>query len=133
MKTLSAILLMLSAATASAQSAEPVAGTLSHIAIGTPQIPTSGTDQIIRVTVSFRTAVEAPEPRAVPDAKAQETARRALYEMAASECAALSEVFKADCRLSSLQILPALAVPANAPPSNPTMNASVVYNLKPKE
>jgi hypothetical protein len=133
MKTLSAILMVLSAATANAQSAEPAApGAFSHIAITTPT-PASGTDQIIRVTVSFRSAVEVTEPRAVPDAKAQETARRALYDMAVSECAALSEVFKAECRLSSLQILPALVAPANAPLSNPTINASVVYNLKPKE
>jgi hypothetical protein len=131
MKSLSTILLMLSATTASAQLAEP--GPLGHVAITSPQIPASGTDQVIRVTVSFRTAVETADPRAVPDAKAQETARHALYEMAASECTALSEIFKADCRISSLQILPPLAVPANGPATNPTMNASVVYSLKPKE
>jgi hypothetical protein len=45
----------------------------------------------IRVTAAFRAAVEGADPRAVPDAKAQEAARRMLYDMAARECAVLSK------------------------------------------
>jgi hypothetical protein len=36
--------------------------------------------------------------------QARESARRALYEMAANECASLSETFKAECRLSSVTL-----------------------------
>jgi hypothetical protein len=113
-------------------------GTSAQVQItgGAPQNTAFGTDPIIRVTVSFRTAVavEAMDPRAVPDPKAQEAARRALYDMAASECATLSETFKAECRLGSLQILPqgVLAQPANAPPVVPSLSANAVYELKPK-
>jgi hypothetical protein len=73
-----------------------------------------GVDPIIRVTTSFRTTA-VTEPQVVPDAKAQETAPRALDGMAESECATLSEIFKAECRLSSLQIIFPLVTPANAP------------------
>jgi hypothetical protein len=58
----------------------------------------------MRVTSTFQTTVAVIEPQAIPDAKAQETARRALYGMAESECSALSEIFKAECRLSSVLI-----------------------------
>jgi hypothetical protein len=88
-----------------------------------------GVDPIMRVTTPFRTTVETA-PQAAPDATAQETARRVLYGMAERECAPLSEIFKAECRLSSIQIsFP--VVTANAPPSN-VMTATAVYELKPK-
>jgi mannose/cellobiose epimerase-like protein (N-acyl-D-glucosamine 2-epimerase family) len=127
MKTLAAILtaLALSAASASAQ---------VQVTPSTPQNTAFGADPIIRITAAFRTAVEATDPREVPDAKAQEAARRALYDMAANECAVLSEIFKAECRLSSLTIVVSLApqaLAANVIPLNPAMNASVVYELKP--
>jgi hypothetical protein len=96
-----------------------------------PQQPSAfGVDPIIRVTTAFRTTV-ATEPQVVPDAKAQETAHRALYGMAESECANLSEIFKAECRLSSVQIIFPFVTPANAPPSN-VMTTTCVYELKPK-
>jgi mannose/cellobiose epimerase-like protein (N-acyl-D-glucosamine 2-epimerase family) len=95
--------------------------------------PTSafGSSPVMRITVPFRTAVEAADAHAVPDQKAQETARRALYDMAAGECVVLSEAFQAECRLGSLQIFTqvAPAQPANAPPS---MNATVVFELRPR-
>jgi hypothetical protein len=97
---------------------------------GPQQTSAFGVDPVIRVTTSFRTTV-VTDPQLVPDAvKAQETAHRALYGMADSECATLSEIFKAECRLSSVQIsIP--VTPANAPPSN-VMTATAVYELKPK-
>jgi hypothetical protein len=98
---------------------------------GPPQNSAFGTDPIVRVTTALRTTVMVAEPQAVLDAKAQETARRTLYGMAEGECAALSEIFKAECRLSSLSIINPIVTPANAPPSN-VMNATVVYELKPK-
>jgi hypothetical protein len=100
------------------------------ITTGPQQTSAFGADPIIRVTTAFRTAVETA-PQAVPDAKAQETAHRALYGMAENECETLSEVFKAECRLSSLQIIFPVVTQANAPPSN-VMNATAVYELKPK-
>jgi hypothetical protein len=97
------------------------------------QISTSnsatGIDSIVRVTTSFRTNVMITELQMVPDAKAQENARRALYGMAESECAALAEIFKAECRLSSLSIVNPIA-PTNVPASN-ILTASAVYELKP--
>jgi hypothetical protein len=122
MKILTATLLALalSATGASAQQFQP------------PPISAFGPDPIMRITVSFRTAVEATDARAVPDPKAQEAARRALYDMAASECTALSETFKAECRLGSLQIF-GQVVPVqspNVPPVGPSLNATAVYELK---
>ena len=89
----------------------------------------TGIDSVVRVTTSFRTTVMITELQMGPDAKAQEAARRALYGMAESECAALSEIFKAECRLSSLSIVNPIA-PANVPASN-ILTASAVYELKP--
>jgi hypothetical protein len=110
----------------------PVASASAQIVMdtqGPQQTSAFGVDPIIRVTTSFRTTL-ATEPQVVPDAKAQETAHRALYGMAESECATLYEIFKAECRLSSLMIFP-IVTPANAPPSN-VMSATAVYELKPK-
>ena len=89
-----------------------------------------GAEDILRVSSTFRTSVIIREPQAVPDASAQETARRALYTMAEGECAALSQIFKAECRLGSISILfPAL--PSNAAPPN-TMSATAIYELRPR-
>jgi hypothetical protein len=116
MKTLAvaAIAVALSAASASAQ---------TTMTFGSTPPSVFGADPIIRVTSTFRT------PLLETDAKAQETARRALYGMAESECAALSEIFRAECRLGSVSILIPI-VPASAAPPN-TMNATAVYELRP--
>jgi hypothetical protein len=68
---------------------------------GLPQGSMFGTDPITHVTTSFRTAIVTA---AMDDAKAQETARRTLYAMAENECAILSEIFQAECRLGSFAI-----------------------------
>jgi hypothetical protein len=103
----------------------------------TPQRPQQGTafgpDPIIRVTTTFRTPVEVADPRAVPDVKAQESARRALYDMATKECVVLSETFKAECRLSSVVIIgSAIIAQSNNPAPNPAMAATAIYELKPE-
>jgi hypothetical protein len=119
--------LALSAANASAQAFVP-----------SPQQNTPfGPDPIIRVTVTFRTAIEVADARAVPDTKAQETALRSLYDMALNQCLALSETFKAECRLGSLQVMspftPILpAASQNSCPPAPALNATATYELKPK-
>jgi hypothetical protein len=89
-----------------------------------------GVDPMMRITTTFRVGVTSADPQTGPDAKAQEAARRALYGMADSECAVLSEVFKAECRLNSLATVVPFA-PANAPPSN-VMSATAIYELKPR-
>jgi len=89
-----------------------------------------GVDPIMRITSTLRTAVTLSPTQSVPDASAQEAARRALYAMAADECAPLSEVFKSECRLSSVQMIvpPTVGVPAT--PTN-IMSATAVYELRP--
>jgi hypothetical protein len=99
-----------------------------NVNTSSPQSTAFGTDPIIRITSTFRTGITVTEPQAVPDANAQETARRALYKMAENECAALSEIFNAECRLGSVSML--LLVPAASIPPN-TMSATASYELRP--
>jgi hypothetical protein len=131
MRTLAlvAIAVALSATSASAQITTTFGG---------PQPTAFGIDPVMRVTSTFRTTIAVTEPQAIPDAKAQEAARRALYGMAESECTSLSEIFKAECRLSSVSVQVPLVVNnvasnttyANVP-SN-TMTATATYELKPR-
>jgi hypothetical protein len=103
------------------------------VTTGPQQNTPFGPDPIIRVTVMFRAAIEGTDARTAPDAKAQETARRSLYDMASSECTALSEAFKAECRLGTLQVTQFFPVSApNLPPAAPALNATATYELKPK-
>ena len=88
-----------------------------------------GGGAIIGITSTFRTSVTVTEPQAIPNAGAQDTARRALYTMAEGECVALSQIFKAECRLSSVSIL-FPAEPYNAATPN-TMSATAIYELRP--
>jgi hypothetical protein len=87
-------------------------------------------DPIIRVTTSFRTAVTLSSTQPVPEAAAQEGARRALYAMAVDECTSLSEIFKSECRISSVQMIAPPAIGAPATPTN-IMTATAVYDLRP--
>ena len=93
----------------------------------TPPSPTRA-DAPLRVTSTFRAAADFAPTQLVPDAAAQEKARRALYTMAADECAVLSEIYKSDCHLTSLQIASPL-VP-NVPPPN-ILVATATYELRP--
>jgi hypothetical protein len=102
-----------------------------------PQNTPIGPDPIIRLTVTLRTAIEVADARAVPDAKAQETALRSSYDMAANQSAAMSETFKAECRLGSLQVMPPVTpilpgTSQNSCPPAPALNATATYELKPK-
>jgi len=65
-----------------------------------------------------------------PAWRTQEAARRALYAMAASECAALSKIFNADCRVANLSTNFVVGTPAGSVPPN-TMGASASYELRP--
>ncbi len=118
----SAILLIaaaLAATSATAQVATPV-----------PPVAPRTAEQPLRVTSTFRTTVALTPTQIVPDAAAQEMARRALYAMAADECAALSEIFKSDCHLTSVQIVAFPPLGSNAQPAN-VLNATATYELRP--
>jgi hypothetical protein len=130
MKTLAvvAIAVALSATSGSAQ----ITTTFSQ------QNTAFGVDPVMRITSTFRTTVAGTEPQGIPGAKEQEIARRALYGMAESECTALSEIFKAECRLSNVSIsIPIVVgnVASNtsfaSAPSN-SMSATAIYELKPR-
>jgi hypothetical protein len=87
-------------------------------------------EQPLRVTSNFRTMVALAPTQLVPDAAAQEAARRALYAMAADECALLSEIYKSDCHLTSVQIVAFPPLGSGAQPAN-VLNATATYELRP--
>jgi hypothetical protein len=99
---------------------------ISPIPPGPPQRP----EQPLRITSTFRTTLTMAPTQIVPDAAAQETGRRALYAMAADECAVLSETFKSDCHLTSVQIVAFPPLGSNAQPAN-ILNATATYELRP--
>jgi len=94
-----------------------------------PNPPSSFSEQIIKVTTSFRTPLAAADGQTVPDAKAQESARHELYRMAENECAGLSEIYKAECHLTSIAVNPAFSLPPSSPPPN-ALSATAVYELR---
>ena len=109
--------------------AASIAATSATAQVATP-IPPGPTraDAPLRVTSTFRAAVELAPTQLVPDAAAQEKARRALYAMTADECAVLSEIYKSDCHLTSVQI--ASPIQPNIQPAN-VLNATATYELRP--
>lgn len=128
----SAILFVAAAIGATALAAATVGVTraaaqvISPIPPGPPQRP----EQPLRVTSTFRTTLTMAPTQIVPDAAAQEAGRRALYAMAADECAALSEIFKSDCHLTSVQIVAFPPLGSSAQPAN-ILNATANYELRP--
>ena len=115
---------MLAATTLGATSA--TAQVISPIPPGPPQRP----EQPLRISSTFRTTLPMAPTQIVPDAAAQEAGRRALYAMAADECAVLSEIFKSDCHLTSVQIVAFPPLGSNAQPAN-ILNATANYELRP--
>ena len=87
-----------------------------------------GTDPVIHITSQFRTAVALKEGQVLAEGTTLETARRELYQMAENECQTLSQIYKAECRLSSVTIAGAFPNP-NQPPQN-TVSASATYQLR---
>jgi len=112
---------LLGAAALAAQSAT------AQVVTPSPSTPTRA-DAPLRITTTFRVAAEIAPTQLVPDAAAQEKARRALYAMAADECAVLSEIYKSDCHLTSLQVAAPL-VPNVQPPN--VLVATANYELRP--
>ncbi len=87
-------------------------------------------EQPLRVSSTFRTTLTMAPTQIVPDPAAQEAGRRALYAMAADECTALSEIFKSECHLTSVQIVAFPPLGSNAQPAN-ILNATANYELRP--
>ena len=80
-----------------------------------------GPDPIIQITTTFRTRIEGQaDPHDVPTPTAQDTARRALYNMAANECTILAEYWQAECRLSAFDISIATGLGPEVPPRGRT-------------
>ena len=102
--------------------------------VAAPQGGASNVVPAMRVTTTFRATVVAVETQTILDPKPQETARRTLYGMAEGECAALSEVFKSECRLSSLSIVnPVVTNMLSAPNlASAIMTATAVHELTPR-
>jgi hypothetical protein len=88
-----------------------------------------GTDPIIRISSFFRTTAALADGQTIPDARSQEAARRELYRMAESECLILSEIYKAECRLSSLTVNGLFSTTPNGPPPN-AITATGAYELR---
>ena len=106
----------------------------AQVNVAAPQGGASNVVPAMRVTTTFRATVVAVETQTILDPKPQETARRTLYGMAEGECAALSEVFKSECRLSSLSIVnPVVTNMLSAPNlASAIMTATAVYELRPR-
>ncbi len=106
----------------------------AQVNVAAPQGGASNVVPAMRVTTTFRATVVAVETQTILDPKPQETARRTLYGMAEGECAALSEVFKSECRLSSLSIVnPVITNMLSAPNlASAIMTATAVYELAPR-
>jgi hypothetical protein len=92
--------------------------------------PSAFAEPTLRITTGFRTATAPAEGQTIADPKSQESARQILYRMAEAECATLSEIYKADCRLASVSVSTLPALPNSGPPNG--MGASAVYELKTK-
>jgi hypothetical protein len=58
----------------------------------------------VRVTVGVNVFVPAPDDAGDQSLKAQEDARRRVYELAGHECAILHEVLSGDCTLESVNV-----------------------------
>jgi hypothetical protein len=98
-----------------------------------PAASAFGPDPILQITTTFRVRIEGlADPRDVPSAPAQDTARRTLYNMAANECIVLSGVWKAECRLNSFSVYVPIEriVEPDAQPQVPSMFGKAVYELR---
>jgi hypothetical protein len=105
----------------------------AQVNVTAPQGGAFGIDPTMRVTTTFRVTVVPVETQTISDPKPQETARRTLYGIAEGECAALSEVFKSECRLSALSIVnPVVPNPLAPNLASATMTATAVYELRPR-
>ncbi len=91
-----------------------------------PNPPSSFAEQTIKVTTSFRAPLAVADGQTVPDAKAQEAARWELYRMTEHERAGLSEIYKAECHLTSVAINVAFPLPPGSPPPN-ALSATAIY------
>lgn len=96
-----------------------------------PAASAFGPDPVIQITTTFRARIDGvADPREVPSPTAQDTARRALYNMAANECTVLAEYWKAECRLHSFEVLPDSFAEPGGERAAPSMFGTAIYELK---
>ena len=103
-------------------------GASAQITLGSP-VGSAGRyepDQVIRITSNFRTTMTLVAGH--PDAKSQEAARAEIYRLAAAECTVLSEIYKADCRLTGVNINNFLGINQMASPE--LMFANATYEVR---
>lgn len=62
----------------------------------------------------------------------QDTLRRRLYEIAANECGMISEVFKMDCRMASLNINSNASQRSGSGGTSTTSTSNANYELSPR-
>lgn len=59
----------------------------------------------MRISASFQTSVPVTGSMALEDeAKATESARKSLYQIAARECSVITQVFKGACQMASINV-----------------------------
>ena len=123
MKTLFAVAFVTLTVTAVSAQTTPVP------APAPPDMP-FGADPVIHIMTTFRAGLEGTaDPRDVPTAMAQSTARRQLYNMAANECTVLTEYWKAECHLTSLAVNPAFDGGPDLPRAH-SLTGTAVYELR---
>ncbi|MGD0332087.1 MAG: hypothetical protein ABSA90_02390 [Xanthobacteraceae bacterium] len=87
----------------------------------------------IRVMVGVNTFVPAPADNGEEVVKAQEAARRMIYELAAHECAILLDVLASECRLESVNVnvqrAPGNQFAAQQRAEGFNMNGNVVFRV----
>src|SRR3954453_8742830 len=102
------------------------AGAQSFSVVPTASDPTYGFGSFSRTRVQIPLSAPLGSPA---DAAALEAVRRGLYAQAQRECAALTNEFKGECRLSSLPI-EGLGRPAEGAPRPVSLNGVAVYELR---
>jgi hypothetical protein len=101
-------------------------GASAQITLSSPGPGRYEPDQVIRITSNFRTTMALVGGH--PDAKSQETARAEIYRLAAAECTLLAEIYKADCRLTGVNINNFLGINQMASPE--LMFANATYEVR---
>ena len=98
----------------------------------TPSAVSAGSSgQPIRINTSATFNLPALNPNDLDEFKRQsEAARRAMYEMVATECSVLADVFKMDCRMTNAHAN--TATTPRGPEAGIRVNGSAIYELWPR-
>jgi hypothetical protein len=83
----------------------------------------------VRVQTTFNFFVPGPSGDSAEAQKSRDTARRAIYEMAARECDLLREVLAKDCRMESVQSNVGRQPYGQQQPEGYTVNGSMSFQI----